>query len=70
LNERWAVLPIVPTGVRGTLEPVTVNERIRQSSISVVESDFAHDDETIAALKRRTRRPKPAGRRLGRRKPA
>jgi hypothetical protein len=48
---------------------VTVKELIRQSAVSVVESDFAHDDETIAAMKRRTRRPKPVHRRLGRRKP-
>jgi hypothetical protein len=49
---------------------MTVKERIRQSSISVVESDFLDDDETIAALKRRTRRPKHPGRRRWRRKPA
>jgi hypothetical protein len=49
---------------------VTVKERIRESSISVVESDFANDRETIAAMKRRTHPPKPAGRKFWRRKPA
>jgi hypothetical protein len=48
---------------------MTVQERIRESSLSVVESDFANDRETIDALKRRTHPPKPAIRRFWRRKP-
>ena len=48
---------------------MTVKERIRESAVSVVESDFAHDRETIAALRRRTRSPKPVTRKLRRRKP-
>jgi hypothetical protein len=47
---------------------VTVKERIQESAVSVVESDFAHDRETIEALRRRTRPPKPVTRKLRRRK--
>jgi hypothetical protein len=47
---------------------VTVKERIRESSISVVESDFVDDRETIAAMKRRTNPPKRVGRKFWRRK--
>ena len=46
---------------------MTVKERIQESAVSVVESDFAHDRETITALRRRTRQPK-AARKLRRRK--
>jgi hypothetical protein len=47
---------------------VTVKELNRQSAVSIVESDFAHDDETIAAMKRRTRGPKRSSRLRLRRK--
>jgi hypothetical protein len=46
--------------LQGSDTDVTVKERIQESSISVVESDFANDRETIAALRRRTHPPKPA----------
>jgi hypothetical protein len=49
---------------------MTVQQRIRESGLSVIESDFANDRETIHALKRRTHPPKPATRRFWRRKPA
>jgi hypothetical protein len=47
---------------------MTVRERIRQSALSVVESDFADDRETIAGLRRRIHPPKPPVRRLRRRR--
>jgi hypothetical protein len=47
---------------------MTVKERIQESAVSVVESDFAHDHETIAGLRRRIHPPKRASRRLWRRK--
>jgi len=49
---------------------MTVKERIHQSAVSVVESDFAHDDETVAAWRRRNHPRKPQYRRFRRRKPA
>jgi hypothetical protein len=52
----------------GYLGIMTVKELIQQSSVSVMESDFAHDRETIAELRRRTHPPKPATRKLRRRK--
>jgi hypothetical protein len=48
---------------------MTVKERVRESAISVVESDFADEHETIAGLKRRKHPPKPPTRRRRRRKP-
>jgi hypothetical protein len=47
---------------------MTVKERVRESALSVVESDFADEHETIAALKRRKRPPKQSARKLPRRK--
>jgi hypothetical protein len=47
---------------------MTVRERVRQSALSVVESDFADDRETIAGLRRRIHPPKPPVRKLRRRK--
>jgi hypothetical protein len=49
---------------------MTVKERVRESALSVVESDFADEHETIAGLKRRKHPPKPPVRRRRRRKPA
>jgi hypothetical protein len=50
---------------------MTVKERVRESAISVVESDFADEHETIAGLKRRKHPPKPPVRKpRRRRKPA
>jgi hypothetical protein len=46
---------------------MNIQERIRQSAVSVVESDFASDQETISGLKRRRHPPKPPGRKLRRR---
>jgi hypothetical protein len=46
---------------------VTVKERVRESALSVVESDFADEHETIAGLKKRKRPPKPPARKLRRR---
>jgi hypothetical protein len=47
---------------------MTFQELNRQSAVSVLESDFAHERETIAGLKRRIHPPKPPARRLRRRK--
>jgi len=46
---------------------VTVKERVRESALSVVESDFADEHETIAGLKKRKHPPKPPARKLRRR---
>jgi hypothetical protein len=46
---------------------MTVKERVREAAISVVESDFADEHETIAGLKKRKRPPKPPARKLRRR---
>jgi hypothetical protein len=47
---------------------MTVSERVRQSALSVVESDFANEHETIAGRRRRIHPPKPPARKLRRRK--
>ena len=47
---------------------MTVKERVRESALSVVESDFADERETIAGLKRRKHPPKQPARKLPRRK--
>jgi hypothetical protein len=49
---------------------MTVKERVRESALSVVESDFTDERETIAGLKRRKHPPKRPARKLRRRKPA
>jgi hypothetical protein len=49
---------------------MSVKERVLQTSISVLESDFADDHETVVAWRRRTHPPKPQLRRFRRRKPA
>lgn len=49
---------------------MTFKERVRESAISVVESDFADEHETIAGLKRRKHPPKAPVRKRRRRKPA
>jgi hypothetical protein len=70
MSARGVGRPVVSTEPVATVDgQVTVKERIRESAVSVVESDFAHDRETIAALRRRTRSPKPVTRKLRRRKP-
>jgi hypothetical protein len=47
---------------------MTVKERVREAALSVVESDFADENETIAGLKRRKHPRKPPARKLRRRK--
>ncbi len=47
---------------------MTVRQRIQESAVSVVASDFANDAETIAGLRKRTHAPKPGMWKAGRRK--
>lgn len=69
MSAKWSLRPVVSTGGPATVDgQVTVKERMRESAVSVLESDFAHDHETIAALRRRTHPPKPVTRKLRRRK--
>jgi hypothetical protein len=49
---------------------MNVKERILQTAVSVVESDFADDHETVAAWRRRVHPPRPQVRRFRRRRPA
>jgi hypothetical protein len=69
LSAKWAGRPVVSTERLANVDgQVTVKERIQESAVSVMESDFAHDRETIEALRRRTHPPKPVTRKLRRRK--